>query len=136
LTEPQTWTLIGGFFAVYLSTFTLFASMQTRTIKAQVDRLGSKIDGVDQRLGSRIDGLDQKFGIKIDSVDQRLGSKIDGLDQKLGGRIDGLDQKIDGKVDSLRNEMNARFDTVDTRLTTIDRDVQALTERVFRTEGT
>jgi hypothetical protein len=31
--------------------------------------------------------------------------------------------------------MNARFETVNTRLTTFDRELQALTERVFRADG-
>jgi predicted PurR-regulated permease PerM len=101
LTEPQTWAIIGVFFAGFLGILTVFAMMQRFTV---------------QTLGDRL----------ID--------KINGLDQKIGSKIDGLDQKIDSKIDGLRNEMNAQFETVNARLTTLDRDVHVLTERVFRTD--
>lgn len=36
---------------------------------------------------------------------------------------------------SLRAEMSARFETVNVRLDNLDRDVRALSERVFRSDG-
>ena len=81
MTEPQTWTLIGGFFAVYLSTFTLFASLQTRTIKAQVDGILVKIGA----LESKFDGLDRR--IEASSTAWIGGSTAI-------GRLTGLDKKV------------------------------------------
>lgn len=43
------------------------------------------------------------------------------------GRISGLDTKIE----SLRGEMNARFDAMGTRIDHLDRDVAALSRRVW-----
>lgn len=43
------------------------------------------------------------------------------------GRIDGLDTKIE----SLRREMNARFDAMGIRIDHLDRDVAALSRRVW-----
>ncbi|WP_344678171.1 hypothetical protein [Microbacterium schleiferi] len=43
------------------------------------------------------------------------------------GRIDGLDTKLE----SLRGEMNARFDAMGTRIDHLDRDVAALSRRVW-----
>lgn len=37
--------------------------------------------------------------------------------------------------EGLRAEMNARFETVNVWLDTLDRDVQALSERVFRNDA-
>jgi predicted PurR-regulated permease PerM len=119
LTEPQTWAIIGVFFAGFLGILTVFAMMQRFTVQTLGDRLIDKINGLDQKIDIKIDGLDQK---------------IDGLDQKIDSKVNGLDQKIDSKIDGLRNEMNAQFETVNARLTTLDRDVHVLTERVFRTD--
>jgi len=41
--------------------------------------------------------------------------------------IDG----VRGEMNGLRGEMNARFDTVETKIEHLDRDVAALTHKVF-----
>jgi hypothetical protein len=50
----------------------------------------------------------------------------------------GLRGEMLGEIGGLRGEMNARFDAVNQRLddgfSTLDRDVQALTRRVFEGE--
>ena len=42
-----------------------------------VDRLETKIEGVEQRLTARIDGVEQRLEAKIDAVAQRLDARID-----------------------------------------------------------
>lgn len=53
-------------------------------------------------------------------------------------KIDGLQGEMNAKIDGLRGEMKAKFEVVDVkfarledRLNHIDRDVQAISRRVF-----
>ena len=39
---------------------------------------------------------------------------------------------VNRRLDDLRGEMNGKFDVVDTRFDRLDKDVQALTNHVFR----
>jgi hypothetical protein len=50
-------------------------------------------------------------------------------------QIGGLRNEIRSEIGGLRVEMNARFDTVNVRIDNLDRDVQALTDKVFGTGG-
>ena len=52
-----------------------------------------------------------------------MTAAIDGVN----GRIDGVHARIDG----LSAEMNAQFDTVNVKLEHLDRDVTALSKKVF-----
>lgn len=67
------------------------------------------------------------------------------LTKSIGGQMTSLRNEITSEITSLRNEMmtgfdalraemNARFETVNVRLDNLDRDVQALSERVFRND--
>ncbi len=61
-------------------------------------------------------------------------ASISGIEVRLAGRIDGLEGRIDGldtKIESLRGEMNARFEAMGTRIDHLDRDVAALSRRVW-----
>lgn len=58
-------------------------------------------------------------------------TEIRGLRGEVNGKIDGLRGEVNGKFDGLRGEINARFNAVDRRFDHLDRDVQALTRRVF-----
>ena len=108
MTEPQTWTTIGVLAAALLGTITLMTTMLGRTITAQFGGLRSEIGKVD----SKIDSLRNEMSVEIGSLRNEMVTGFDGL----------------------RAEMNARFEAVNMRFTTLDRDVQALSERVFRTE--
>lgn len=54
-------------------------------------------------------------------------SAIDGLRGEMNGRFDG----VRGEMTGLRAEMNARFDGIDTKIEHLDRDVAALSRKVF-----
>lgn len=108
VTEPQSWVLIGIFATIMLGGLTLSTNLIMRTVTAS-------ISGIEGRLSGRIDGLEGRIG--------GLDGRIDGLE----GRISGLDTKIE----SLRGEMNARFDAMGTRIDHLDRDVAALSRRVW-----
>lgn len=52
----------------------------------------------------------------------------------VNGRIDGVNGRIDGvqaRIDGLSAEMNAKFETVNVKLEHLDRDVTALSKKVF-----
>ena len=57
---------------------------------AAVDRLETKIEGVEERLNHRIDTL----GVKIDSVAQRMDSKVDSVGSRLSSRIDSVEARL------------------------------------------
>lgn len=54
-------------------------------------------------------------------------ARFSAMDAKFDARFDAMDAKFDAKVDTLEARINTRFDHV-------DRDVQALTARVWRTD--
>ncbi len=42
--------------------------------------------------------------------------------------------RVDTRIDSLRDVMEARFETMDAKFNLLDRDIQALSRRVFGTD--
>lgn len=67
------------------------------------------LTGLRSEMAARFGGVDQRFT----SVDQRFTS-------------------VDQRFEALMAVVATRFDGVDHRLEALDRDVQALTDRVFR----
>lgn len=57
-----------------------------------------------------------------------LQARFDGLERSTAARFDAVAARFDG----LEQATAARFTAVDTVLGTLDRDVQALSDRVFR----
>ena len=64
-----------------------------------------------------------------------LTKSIGGQMTSLRSEIASLRNEMVAGFASLRAEMNARFETVNVRLDNLDRDVQALSERVLRSDG-
>ena len=122
LTSAQTWTLLSalvGLFGVTVASIlaqqaSLRGFLQSRfdTVGAQFDAVGARFDAV----GARFDGLEQATGARFDAV----AARFDGLEQASAARFDGLEQAT-----------AARFSAVDAKLESLDRDVQALSGRVF-----
>lgn len=56
------------------------------------------------------------------------------LARTISGQITSLRNEMTTGFEGLRAEMNARFETVNVRLDSLGRDVQALSERVFRND--
>jgi len=56
-----------------------------------------------------------------------MTASIDGL----RGEMNGLRGEMNGRFDGLRGEMNARFDAMATRIDHLDRDVAALSRRIW-----
>ena len=49
----------------------------------------------------------------------------------LRGEMTGLRGEMNGRFDGIRGEMNARFDAMGTRIDHLDRDISALSRRVW-----
>ncbi len=112
LTEPQVWVLIGVFAASTFGMITIVTVSFTRTLNAAMG------------------------GVR---------SEISGLESGLRGEIAGLEAGLRGEISGLRGEMNARFEAVDAKFDAmdakfsgkfevLDRDIQALSRRVFGAE--
>ncbi len=56
-----------------------------------------------------------------------MTASINGLRGEMNGRFDGLRVEMNG----LRGEMNARFDAMGTRIDHLDKDIAALSRRVW-----
>ncbi|HEU4848813.1 MAG TPA: hypothetical protein VFS93_00190 [Terrimesophilobacter sp.] len=89
--------------AILLAFLTATLTVVTRTISVQV--------------GS----LRREFLAEIGSTRSGLGTEIGGLRSEMNARFDAVHDKFD-----------ARLDRVQDQISTLDRDVQALTARVFR----
>lgn len=68
------------------------------------------------------------FTVVISSLSRVIRAEITGLRAEIGGKITGLRGEIGGEISGL----NTRFDTLEKRIDHLDRDVQALTNRVLR----
>lgn len=166
MNEPQIWTALGILAAAFASMVVIVTQLLTRTISAQFQTLGEKIDKVDLRLSEKIDKVDLTLGEKIERVDLTLGEKIERVDLTLGEKIDKVDLKFTEKINGLDERfktiderfkaIDARFETIDTRFDAtlavvgslrtevisrldrlesqyenLDRDVQAISRKVF-----
>ena len=53
------------------------------------------------------------------------------LTRTMTASINGLRGEMNGRFDGLRGEMNARFDAMGTRIDHLDKDIAALSRRVW-----
>lgn len=60
-----------------------------------------------------------------------MTASINGLRGEMNGRFDGLRGEMDASISGLRAEMNARLDAIGTRIDHLDKDIAALSRRVW-----
>ena len=77
------------------------------------DRLGNRIDKVEQRLDKRIDGLEQQLESMEQRLDDKLGKRIDEAEQRLDVR---LYKRIDEAEQRLRDDLGVRIYESEQRL--------------------
>ncbi len=106
MNDPQIWTLIGVFAAAILGGFTVVITSLSRVVRAEVGGLGAE-------MRAEIGGLRSE-----------VGSEIGGLRAEMRGEIGGLRGDVAG--------LHARFDGLEKRMDHLDRDVQAITDRLWR----
>lgn len=53
----------------------------------------------------------------------------------VNARIDGLEGSVHARIDGLADEMRAKFETVHVKLEHLDRDVTAISKKVFGVPG-
>jgi hypothetical protein len=109
LTEAQTWATIGALSAALIGMITVVTSVLMRTITVQIGSLRHEMVGGFE--GGR--------------------HEVDNLRNEMVRGFDGLRAEFRSEIGGLRVEMNARFEVVDTRFESLDRDVQALANKVF-----
>ncbi|GAA1466176.1 hypothetical protein GCM10017607_31450 [Microbacterium thalassium] len=131
MNDPQIWTLIGVFAAAILGGFTVVITSLSRVIRAEVGGLRAEIGGLRGEVGSEIGGLRGEVGSEIGGLRSEVGAQIGGLRAEMLGEIGGLR----GEIGGLRGEvagLHARFDGLEKRMDHLDRDVQAITDRLWR----
>jgi chromosome segregation ATPase len=95
---------------------------ELHALRADLQRLEAKIDGVDQRLTMRIEALEQVVNAKLAA----LGHDLEGVDTRLSIKLDGLRAEIASNRAELLSEIrrvDIRIDAVDTRLESLERTV-------------
>ena len=105
MTEPQVWTLIAVFATALFATITLTTQMMWRAITARFDSVTAQFDSVNARL--------------------------DALGAEMRAGFVALRTETEARFDAHRAETEARFDALQTQIAHLDRDVQAITRRVF-----
>lgn len=114
--DPQIWTLLGLFAAIMLGGMTLMTTLLMRAMTAAIGGVNGRIDGLEGSLQARMDGVN---------------GRIDGLEGSLHARIDGLT----GEMRAGFAAVDAKFETVHVKLEHLDRDVTALSKKVFGVPG-
>ena len=57
--------------------------------------------------------------------------QVSSLRTDMNTRFEGVHLEMNARFEGLQTEMAAKFETVNVRIDTLDRDVQALTNKVF-----
>jgi hypothetical protein len=62
---------------------------------------------------------------------QSLGMRIDSVETTMSTRFKAVEATMNTRFQAVEATMNARFETVNTKIDGLDRDVQALSVKVF-----
>jgi phage-related protein len=120
VTEPQVWTVIGVLAATLVSFVAASLTMITRTVNVQFERVSEKID-------LSFNGLRNELKGDIGGLRSEVKGDINGLRSELKGDIGELRTELKGEIGGLRGELAA----LNTRFDTLDRDVQAIANRMW-----
>lgn len=113
MTEPQVWTLIGVFAAA-------LAGMITFTTQAMW-----------RALTSRIDSLRDEMRAEFASMRTETAARFDSMRTETATRLDSARTETAARFDSVQTETAAQFESLRTQIAHLDRDVQAISRRVF-----
>ncbi len=75
------------------------------------------------------------FSIVITSLSRVIRAEVGGLRSEITGEIGTLRGELTGEIGGLRGEiggLHARLDTLEKRFDHLDRDVQSITDRLWR----
>lgn len=101
LTEPQVWTLIGVFAAIMLGGMTLMTTLLMHSFT-------KSFEGFRGEMRAKFETVNEKF----ETVNEKFFS---------------LEQRVDSKFELVE----IRFGAIEKKLEHLDRDVQAISRRVF-----
>ena len=127
MTEPQAWTLIGVFAAVFLGGMTAMTGFIRMTLRYALSGLGRELAGLRNELRGEVGASGAELRGEIGSLGAELRGENTALRAELRGEIGALR----AEMASLRVEVNARFDAMTMRIDHLDGDVAALTKRVM-----
>lgn len=108
MNEPQVWTLIGVFAAALFGMLTLMSTMFLRVLRTEIGSVRTEIGSVRNEIGS--------VRNEMDSVRNEIGA---------------LRGEMNSGLSAVRTEIRRVEDVMTTRFEHLDRDVSAISRRVF-----
>lgn len=71
------------------------------------------------------------LGLLVPLINRNTRVLVEGLEKVVNAKLEGVEAKFESRFESLENVMNAKFDVVNAKLEHLDRDVTALSKKVF-----
>ena len=118
--EAQIWAALGILAAAFAAMITVTTQLLVRTIHSSTATL--QVD---------IARLRTETKLEISSLRNETKSEISGLRNETKTEIASLRNETKSEIASLRTELDLRFTGLQAQMDGLDRDVQAITKRVF-----
>jgi tetrahydromethanopterin S-methyltransferase subunit B len=83
-------------------------------LEGRLQEPGQKLDGID-RLDTRIGGLDGKLDTRINALDAKINA-LDAKMNRLDAKIDAQIARLDTKIDALAHRLDSRIDALDAKI--------------------
>lgn len=123
MNEPQVWTLIGVFAASMVG----IIGLVLRIVNVQFHSLHMQMDSMRSELKTDIGSVRIELWSDIANVHTELRSDIANVHTELTTEI----SSVRTEISAVRTELQADIAHVRTQITHLDRDVQAISKRVF-----
>jgi hypothetical protein len=127
MTVAQMWTIIGVMATAVAAMVTFSMTMVTKVFGSMRGELTGEIRGLRNELTSEIGGLRSEMRSEISG----LRSEIGGLRNEMHSEIAGLRSEMVVRTDAISARLDRELVPLRAKVDLIDRDVYALTVKVF-----
>ncbi len=110
--------------AILMTTFVTTAAAVTTLGWRVAERIREEGRKAHDRIGARIDGVEEGLGVRIAKVEAVLGGRIDRVEEGLGSRIGGVGEGLAGVREGLA-EIRGEFRGTTRSLDALRRDFRA-----------
>ena len=104
-------------------------------LKEEINRLDTKIDGVEKRLDTKIDGVENRLDAKIDGVEKRLDAKIETSTQSLKDYTDSRIQQVNLNIKEVGDSVHSLQQIVEKQGAKTDRYFEGIVKMIEGLHG-